>query len=258
MRRRTFLHTRIFTEVLVRFPTGVLSYADTSVRQHVCTSMHQYICMSVHQRRTFLHTRIFTEVLVRFPTGVLSYADTSVRQHVCTSMHQYICMSVHQRSGVSVRPCGLAVSNVCFRPCPFICLVASSFLSAKEYTNPPVCIVSPLRGSIWLRSGSLSFICLVASSFLSAKEYTNPPVCIVSPLRGSIWLRSGSLWRSSAPSRCVFTPYLCIQAAGQCSRCAYRTRFRLSFGQLEGIGRPIPAGLVTGRSIPNPSRTDSY
>lgn len=172
------------------------------------------------RRRTFLHTRIFTEVLVWFPTGVLSYADTSVRQHVCTSMHQYICMSVHQRSGVSVRPCGLAVSNVCFRPC--------------------------------------SFICLIASSFLSAKEYTNLPVCIVSPLRGSIWLRSGSLWRSSAPSRCVFTPYLCPQAAGQRSRCAHRPRLRLSFGQLEGIGRPIPAGLVTGRSIPNPSRTDSY
>lgn len=129
------------------------------------------------RRRTFLHTRIFTEVLVWFPTGVLSYADTSVRQHVCTS--------VHQRSGVSVRPCGLAVLNVCFRPCPFICLVASSFLSAKEYTNPPVCIVSPLRGSIWL--------------------------CF------------GSLWRCSAPFRCVFTPYLCTQAAGQCSRCAHRT-----------------------------------
>lgn len=166
-----------------------------------------------------MHTRIFTEVLVRFPTGVLSYADTSVRQHVCTSMHQYICMSVHQRSGVSVRPCGLAVSNVCFRPC--------------------------------------SFICLVASSFLSAKEYTNLPVCIVSPLRGSIWLRSGSLWRCPAPSRCVSAPYLCPQAAGQCSRCAHHPRFRLSFGQQEGIGRPIPLGLVTGRSIPNPSRTDS-
>ena len=129
------------------------------------------------RRRTFLHTRIFTEVLVRFPTGVLSYADTSVRQHVCTS--------VHQRSGMPVRPCGLGASNVCFR--------------------------------------SSSLICLVASSFLSAKEYTNPPVCIVSPLRGSIWLRSGSLWRSSAPFRCVFTPYLCPQAAGQCSRCAHRT-----------------------------------
>ena len=171
------------------------------------------------RRRTFLHTRIFTEVLVWFPTGVLSYADTSIRQHVCTSMHQYVCMPVHQRSGVSVRPCGLAVSNVCFRPC--------------------------------------SFICLVASSFLSAKEYTNPPVCIVSLLRGSIWLRSGSLWRCSAPFRLVFTPYLCIQAAGQRSRCAHRPRFRPSFGQQEGIGRPIPLGLVTGRSIPNPSRTDS-
>lgn len=158
------------------------------------------------RRRTFLHTRIFTEVLVWFPTGVLPYADTSIRQHVCTSVHQYVCMSVRQRSGVSVRPCGLAFSNVCFRPC--------------------------------------SFICLVASSFLSAKEYTNPPVCIVSPLRGSIWLRSGSLWRSSAPSRCFFTPYLCTQAAGQRSRCAYRT--------------PVPSLFwAAGRSIPNPSRTDS-
>lgn len=135
--------------------------------------------------RTFLHTRISTEVLVWLSAGVLSYADTSVRQHVCTSVHQYVCMSVRQRSCVSVRPCGLAFSNVCFRPCPFICLVASSFLSAKEYTNPPVCIVSPLRGSIWLRSGSL--------------------------------------WRFSAPSRCVFTPYLCPQAAGQRSRYAHRT-----------------------------------
>ncbi|WP_270244774.1 hypothetical protein [Phocaeicola coprocola] len=35
-------------------------------------------------------------------------------------------------------------------------------------------------------------------------------------------------------------------------------RLRPSFGQLAGIGRPIPLGLVTGRSIPNPSRTDSY
>lgn len=172
------------------------------------------------RRCTFLHTRIFTEVLVWFPTGVLSYADTSVRQHVCTSMHQYICMSVHQRSGVSVRPCGLAVSNVCFRPC--------------------------------------SFICLVASSFLSAKEYTNLPVCIVSPLRGSIWLRSGSLWRSSAPSRCVFTPYLCPQAAGQCSRCAYRTpapsffwaagRYRATdtcgFGYRQVYPQSVPDGFL--------------
>ena len=171
------------------------------------------------RRRTFLHTRIFTEVLVWFPTGVLPYADTSIRQHVCTSVHQYVCMSVRQRSCVSVRPCGLAVLNVCFRPC--------------------------------------SFICLVASSFLSAKEYTNPPVCIVSPLRGSIWRCSGSLWRCPAPFRRVFTPYLCTQAAGQCSRCAHRPRLRPSFGQQEGIGRPIPLGLVTGRSIPNPSCTDS-
>lgn len=154
------------------------------------------------RRRTFLHTRIFTEVLVWFPTGVLSYADTSIRQHVCTSMHQYVCMSVRQRSGVSVRPCGLAFSNVCFRPC--------------------------------------SFICLVASSFLSAKEYTNPPVCIVSPLRGSIWLRSGSLWRSSAPSWLVFPRIFAPKRQGNVPDAHTAPRFRPSFGQLAGIGRPIP------------------
>lgn len=164
------------------------------------------------RRCTFLHTRIFTEVLVWFPTGVLSYANTSVRQHVCTS--------VHQRSGMPVRPCGLGASNVCFR--------------------------------------SSSLICLVASSFLSAKEYTNPPVCIVSPLRGSIWLRSGSLWRCSAPSRCVFTPYLCTQAAGQCSRCAHRTpapfffwaagRYRATdtcgFGYRQVYPQSVPDGFL--------------
>lgn len=163
------------------------------------------------RRCTFLHTRISTEVLVRFPTGVLSYADTSVRQHVCTS--------VHQRSGMPVRPCGLAVSNVCFR--------------------------------------SSSFICLVASSFLSAKEYTNPPVCIVSPLRGSIWLRSGSLWRCPAPFRLVFTPYLCTQAAGQCSRCAHRTPAPSFFW---AAGRYRATDTFMGcysRFIPNPSCTDS-
>ena len=171
------------------------------------------------RRRTFLHTRIFTEVLVWFPTGVLSYADTSIRQHVCTSVHQYVYMSVRQRSGVSVRPCGLAFSNVCFRPC--------------------------------------SFICLVASSFLSAKEYTNPPVCIVSPLRGSIWLRSGSLWRTSAPSQCIFTPYLCTQAAGQRSRCAHRTPAPSFFWAAGRYRSPDTFMGCYSRFIPNPSCTDS-
>lgn len=75
MRRRTFLHTRIFTEVLVWFPTGVLSYADTSIRQHVCTSMHQYVCMSVRQR---------SGVSVR-PCG-LAFSD------VCFRPCSFICL----------------------------------------------------------------------------------------------------------------------------------------------------------------------
>lgn len=149
-------------------------------------SLPLYICVcALSCIHAFLRRSWFESPLVCCHTPIRQYANTSVRQHVCTSVHQYVCMSVRQRSCVSVRPCGPAFSNVCFRPCPFICLVASSFLSAKEYTNPPVCIVSPLRGSIWLRSGSL--------------------------------------WRFSTTSRCVFTPYLCPQAAGQRSRCAHRT-----------------------------------
>ena len=149
-------------------------------------SLPLYICVcALSCIHAFLRRSWFESPLVCCHTPIRQYVSTYVRQHVCTSVHQYVCMSVRQRSCVSVRPCGPAFSNVCFRPCPFICLVASSFLSAKEYTNPPVCIVSPLRGSIWLRSGSL--------------------------------------WRFSTTSRCVFTPYLCPQAAGQRSRCAHRT-----------------------------------
>ncbi len=172
---------------------------------------------------------------------------------------------------VSFPPCVEAFGFVPVA-CGFLQPLPGAFLppifAPKRQDNVPDAHTAPgsvsllgswkVSGDRYLRVWLQAFICLVASSFLSAKEYTNLPVCIVSPLRGSIWLRSGSLWRSSAPSRCVFTPYLCTQAAGQCSRCAHRPRFRLSFGQLEGIGRPIPAGLVTGRSIPNPSRTDSY
>ncbi len=150
---------------------------------------------------------------------MLSYANTSVRQHVCTSVHQYVCMSVRQRSCVSVRPCGPAFSNVCFHPCPFICLVASSFLSAKEYTNPPVCIVSPLRGSIWLRSGSL--------------------------------------WRFSTTSRCVFTPYLCPQAAGQAPDAHIVPPAPSFFWAAEGYRATDTFMGCYSRFIPNPSCTDS-
>lgn len=164
------------------------------------------------RRRTFLHTRIFTEVLVWFPTGVLSYADTSIRQHVCTSMHQYVCMSVHQRSCVSVRPCGLAFSNVCFRPCSFIALLLHRFCPQRN---------------IQIRR-SVSFPpCVAAFGFV-------PVACgVVRPLSGAF------LPRIFAPKR-----------QGNVPDAHTAPRLRPSFGQLGGIGRPIPLGLVTGRSIP--------
>ena len=52
----------------------------------------------------------------------------------------------------------------------------------------------------------------------TAKERDFRRTYVPLPLRGSIWRRCGSLWRSSAPFRPGFTPYLCTQAAGQCSR----------------------------------------
>ncbi|RYT64216.1 hypothetical protein EAJ05_01785 [Bacteroides fragilis] len=65
---------------------------------------------------------------------------------------------------------------------------------------------------------SFSFLQIVGPLFLCAKEKVFQLTCITCPLRGSIWRRCGSLWRSSAPFRPGFTPYLCTQAAGQCSR----------------------------------------
>ena len=52
----------------------------------------------------------------------------------------------------------------------------------------------------------------------TAKERDFRRTYVPLPLRGSIWRQCGSLWRSSAPFRPGFTPYLCTQAAGQCSR----------------------------------------
>ena len=123
--------------------------------------------------------------------------------------------------------------------------------TAKERDFRQGCITPPVRGSIWLRCGSLwrcspAFAAAfpVASSVCTSFNPDRPvaflPVCPRAgrqaqgqagmqaegqgcqpdgrPLRGSIWRRCGSLWRSSAPFRPGFTPYLCTQAAGQCSR----------------------------------------
>ena len=85
----------------------------------------------------------------------------------------------------------------------------------------------------------------------TAKERDFRRTYVPLPLRGSIWRRCGSLWRSSAPFRPGFTPYLCTQAAGQRSRRVPRPRLRPSFGQPEGIGRPIPSQVGNDRFTPN-------
>lgn len=124
-------------------------------------------------------------------------------------------------------------------------------MPARTAAGMPACRQAGVQADRRTGTGA----CLPVS--MPAKEYTNPPVCIVSPLRGSIWLRSGSLWRFSAPSRCVFTPYLCPQAAGQRSRCAHRTPAPSFFWAAEGYRATDTFMGCYNRSIPNPSCTDS-
>ena len=104
----------------------------------------------------------------------------------------------------------------------------------------------------------------------TAKERDFRRTYVPLPLRGSIWRRCGSLWRSSAPFRPGFTPYLCTQAAvpqplsdpdlpptfapkrqGNAPGAYRRPRLRPSFGQPEGIGRPIPSQVGNDRFTPN-------
>lgn len=76
---------------------------------------------------------------------------------------------------------------------------------------------------------------------------------------GSSWQHLAPMWKSvafsggsAALSRTLtLHPRRQTDASGVCRASVF------SFGQLRGIGRPIPLGLVTGRSIPNPSCTDS-
>ena len=62
----------------------------------------------------------------------------------------------------------------------------------------------------------------------------------------------------STTSRCVFTPYLCPQAAGQRSRCAHRTPSSvLLLGSRRVSGDRYLLWGCYSRFIPNPSCTDS-
>ncbi len=98
---------------------------------------------------------------------------------------------------------------------------------------------------------SFSFLQIVGPLFLCAKEKVFQLTCITCPLRGSIWRRCGSLWRSSAPFRPGFTPTFAPKRQGNAPGAYRRPRLRPSFGQPEGIGRPIPLWGCNNRYIPN-------
>jgi hypothetical protein len=126
------------------------------------------------------------------------YGGLGLSLHRCAVVRQYVSTSARMYVSASVRMYVSMSAELCVCPSVRTCLFKCLFPSMSIYL--PCCFIVSVRKGIYKSA-----------------------VCIVSPLRGSIWLRSGSLWRSSAPSRCFFTPYLCTQAAGQRSRCAYRT-----------------------------------
>lgn len=145
---------------------------------------------------SFLRFRIYAQThFLAYPhfyggLGLVPHRCAVIRRYVNTSARMYVSASVRIYVSTSAERC------VCpsVRTCLFKCLFPSMFIYL------PCCFIVSVRKGIYKSAGLYRF-----------------------PLRGSIWLRSGSLWRSSAPSRCFFTPYLCTQAAGQRSRCAYRT-----------------------------------
>lgn len=129
-----------------------------------------------------------------------------------------------------------------------------AFLRRSWFGSPPVCCRMPIRQyvSTYVRQCISTYVCQYISGAVCLSVRADLPFQMsvsvhvhlfalllhrfcpqrniqirrsvsFPPLRGSIWLRSGSLWHSSAPSRLVFPPYLCTQAAGQRSRCAHRT-----------------------------------
>ena len=180
---------------------------------------------------SFLRFRIYAQThFLAYPhfyggLGLVPHRCAVVRRYVNTSARMYVNASVRMYVSTSAELC------VCpsVRTCLFKCLFPSMFIYL------PCCfIVSVRKWNIQIRR-SVSFPpCVAAFGFV-------PVACgVLQPLP------SAFLPRTFAPKR-----------QGNAPDAHTAPRLRPSFGQQEGIGRPIPLGLVTGRSIPNPSCTDS-
>ena len=177
-------------------------------------------------------------------------------------------------------------------PLPHICADALScipaFLRRSWFGSPPVCCRMPIRQyvSTYVRQCISTYVCQYVSGAVCLSVRADLPFQMSVSVHVHLFAlllhrfcpqRNIQIRRSVSFPPCVaafgFVPVACDvvrplsgaflprifapKRQGNVPDAHTAPRFRLSFGQQEGIGRPIPLGLVTGRSIPNPSRTDS-
>ena len=177
-------------------------------------------------------------------------------------------------------------------PLPHICADALScipaFLRRSWFGSPPVCCHTPIRQyvSTYVRQCISTYICQYVSGAVCLSVRADLPFQMSVSVHVHLFAlllhrfcpqRNIQIRRSVSFPPCVaafgFVPVACgvlqplpgaflprifaPKRQGNAPDAHTAPRLRPSFGQLAGIGRPIPLGLVTGRSIPNPSGTDS-
>ena len=177
-------------------------------------------------------------------------------------------------------------------PLPYICVCALScipaFLRRSWFESPPVCCRTPIRQyvSTYVRQCISTYICQYVSGAVCLSVRADLPFQMSVSVHVHLFAlllhrfcpqRNIQIRRSVSFPPCVaafgFVPVACgvlqplpgaflprifaPKRQGNAPDAHTAPRLRPSFGQLAGIGRPIPLGLVTGRSIPNPSGTDS-
>ena len=163
-----------------------------------------------------------------------------------------------------------------------------AFLRRSWFGSPPVCCRMPIRQyvSTYVRQCISTYVCQYISGAVCLSVRADLPFQMSVSVHVHLFAlllhrfcpqRNIQIRRSVSFPPCVaafgFVPVACgilqplpglffprtfaPKRQGNVPDAHTAPRFRPSFGQLGGIGRPIPLGLVTGRSIPNPSCTDS-
>lgn len=191
-----------------------------------------------------------------------------------------------------VYDCGGVFPRLFVSPLPHICADALScipaFLRRSWFGSPPVCGRTPIRQyvSTYVRQCISTYVCQYVSGAVCLSVRADLPFQMSVSVHVHLFAlllhrfcpqRNIQIRRSVSFPPCVaafgFVPVACgvlqplpsaflprtfaPKRQGNAPDAHTAPRLRPSFGQQEGIGRPIPLGLVTGRSIPNPSCTDS-